>query len=188
MATIPLVPETKMVDVSKLISLGNLLVRKVTWFVLTTTSASLILSHLFGAHHMTRIAYIYSRHPRTHSLHFDFQKQHSLSLSSFSTSRNSTLFLCLHFRLPETALSFFVFDFQKQHSLSLSSFSTSRNSTLFLSLRFRLPETALSFSLFVFVFQRQHSLSLSSFSTSRNSLTLLVSKDTIQYGHFKKGV
>ncbi len=30
MAVIPLVPETKMVDVGKLISLGNLLVRKVT--------------------------------------------------------------------------------------------------------------------------------------------------------------
>ena len=42
MAVMPLVPETKMVDVSKLISLGNLLVRKVTWFVFTTTSATLI--------------------------------------------------------------------------------------------------------------------------------------------------
>ena len=30
MAVIPLVPKTKMVDVGKLISLGNLLVRKVT--------------------------------------------------------------------------------------------------------------------------------------------------------------
>ena len=38
-----LVPETKMVDVSKLISLRNLLVRKVIWSVLTTTSATLIL-------------------------------------------------------------------------------------------------------------------------------------------------
>ena len=36
-------------DVSKLISLGNLLVRKVTWFVLTTTSATLILSRDFGS-------------------------------------------------------------------------------------------------------------------------------------------
>ena len=30
MAMMPLVPETKMADISKLISLGNLLVRKVT--------------------------------------------------------------------------------------------------------------------------------------------------------------
>ena len=44
MAVIPLVPETKMVDVGELISLRNLLVRKVTWLVLTTTSATLILS------------------------------------------------------------------------------------------------------------------------------------------------
>ena len=47
MAVMPLVPETKMVDVSKLISLENLLVKKVTWLVLTTTSATLIfLAHL----------------------------------------------------------------------------------------------------------------------------------------------
>ena len=79
MAMLPLVPETKMVDGSKLISLENSLVRKVTWFVLTTTSAPLILSRAFGADHMTRIVYIYSRLPETAL---------SLSLSLF--------------RLPET--------------------------------------------------------------------------------------
>ena len=63
-----LVPETNMVDVGKLISLGNLLVWKVTWLVLTTTSATLILSCAFGADCMTRIAYIYSHFLRTHSL------------------------------------------------------------------------------------------------------------------------
>ena len=103
-----LVPETKMVDVGELINLGNQLVRKVTWFVLTTTSATLILSRTFGADCMTRIACIYSRLPGTHSLtfwlteithtlillDFDFQRQHSLSLSLspslfISTSRNS---------------------------------------------------------------------------------------------------
>ena len=68
MAVIPLVSETKMADVGKLISLGNLLVRKVTWLVLTTTSATLILSRAFGADCMTRIANIYSHLPRTHSL------------------------------------------------------------------------------------------------------------------------
>ena len=46
MAVIPLVPETKMADVGKRISLGNLLVRKVTWLVLATMSATLI----FPAH------------------------------------------------------------------------------------------------------------------------------------------
>ena len=74
------------------ISLENLLVRKITWFVITTTSAPLILSRAFRADHMTRIAYIYSRLPRTHSLtfwfpgtalslslHFDFQKQLDLA-------------------------------------------------------------------------------------------------------------
>ena len=89
MAVIPLVPETKMVDVGKLISLGNLLVWKISWFVLTTTSATLILSRAFGADRMTRIAYIHSRFPRTHSLHFDLQRQQTLILS-FLTYRDST--------------------------------------------------------------------------------------------------
>ena len=91
MAVIQLVPEKKMVDVGKLISLGNLLVRKLTWFVLTTTSAPLILSRAFGADHMTRIAYIYSRLPRSHFLTF-WLTETALSLS-----------LSLHFQLPETA-------------------------------------------------------------------------------------
>ena len=68
MAVIQHVPETKMVDVGKVISLGHLLVRKFTCFVLTNTSAPLILSRAFGADHMTRIAYVYSRLPRTISL------------------------------------------------------------------------------------------------------------------------
>ncbi len=68
MAVMPLVSKTKMADVGKLISLGNLLVRKVTWLVLTTTSATLILFRAFEADCMTRIAYIYSRLPRTLSL------------------------------------------------------------------------------------------------------------------------
>ena len=81
MAVIPLVPETKMVDVGKLTSLGNLLVRKVTWFVPTTTSAPLILSRAFGADHMTRITYIYSRLQRIHSLPFSFPET-AVSFSS----------------------------------------------------------------------------------------------------------
>ena len=54
--------------VGKLISLENLLVRKVIKLVLTTTSTTLILSCAFGADWMTMIASIYSRLPRTHSL------------------------------------------------------------------------------------------------------------------------
>ena len=106
MAVIPLVPETKMEDVGKLINLRNISARKVTWFVLATMSTTLILSHAFGADRMTRIAYIYSRLPRTHSLHFDFQRQHTLSLSlSLSLSHTHT------FWLTETALSLSSFQF-----------------------------------------------------------------------------
>ena len=75
-----LVPETKMADVGKLISLGNLLARKVTWLMLTTTSATLILFRAFGANCMTRIVYMYSRLKRMHSLHCDLPRQHTLFL------------------------------------------------------------------------------------------------------------
>ena len=68
MAVIPLVPEIKMAYFGKLISLGNLLVWKVMWFLLTTTSATLILFRAFGDDCMTGFAYMYSRLPRTHSL------------------------------------------------------------------------------------------------------------------------
>ena len=81
MAVMPLLPKTKIADIGKLISLRNLLVRKVMWLVLTTMSATLILSRDFGADCMTRIAYIYSHLSRTHSFHFDFQRQHSFSLT-----------------------------------------------------------------------------------------------------------
>ena len=63
MAIMPLVPKTKMAEVGKLISLGNLLSRKTTWLVLATTSTTSILSHVFGAYSMTKIVYKYSRLP-----------------------------------------------------------------------------------------------------------------------------
>ena len=78
MAVMPLVPETKMADFGKLISLGNLLVRKVTKFVLKTKSATLIFFPRFWSRLMTRIAYICSRLSRTLSFHFDSQRQHAL--------------------------------------------------------------------------------------------------------------
>ena len=108
MALMPLALKTKMADVGQLISLGNLLVRKVTWLVLITTSTTLILSHDFGADCITRIDYIYSRlsgnhsfpfrlaeatlplKPRltetTHSFHFDFRRQHTLYLLHLTSS------------------------------------------------------------------------------------------------------
>ena len=103
MAGMPLVPETKMADVGKLISVRNLVVKKVTWLVLTTTFATLILSRDFGADCVTRIAYIYSCFSRTHSFHFDSQRQHTLLhrdsqrqlTLSFLTSRDNTLSLSL---------------------------------------------------------------------------------------------
>ena len=53
MAALSLVPETKMADVGKLISLGNILARKTTWLVLTTTSTISCLKKItatFGSH------------------------------------------------------------------------------------------------------------------------------------------
>ena len=60
MDIMPLVLKTKMVDVSTLISLRNLLARRTTWLVLKTTSTTSIFSCVFGAYFMTRIFYKYS--------------------------------------------------------------------------------------------------------------------------------
>ena len=43
----PLISETKMADVGKLISLANQLTRKTTWLMLTTPAATSILSCVF---------------------------------------------------------------------------------------------------------------------------------------------
>ena len=103
MAVLPLVPKTKIADVGKLISLGNLLVREVTCLVLTTTSSTLILSRAFGADCMTRIAYIYSRFPSTHSLsHSHLLRQHTHCLSlSLPPSLSLSLSL-LHFDFQQS--------------------------------------------------------------------------------------
>ena len=78
MAMMPLVPETKMADVGKLISLGNLLVRKVTWLVLTTTSATLIF-----------VPCIWSRLHDKDCLYILSSSKHSLSY--IVISRDNTL-------------------------------------------------------------------------------------------------
>ena len=88
MDVMPLVPETKMVDVTILISLGNLLARRTTWLVLKTTSATSIFSRVFGAYYMTRILYKYAHLPTfTLFSHFHLQGQHTLSSV---TSRENT--------------------------------------------------------------------------------------------------
>ena len=116
MAVMPLVPETKIADVGKLISLGNLLVRKVTWLVLTTMSATLILSHDFGADCMTRIAYIYSRLSRTH---FPISTHRNNTLSYTATYRDNSFF---PFWLPETTHTLsLTFDFQQSTSRNVNS-------------------------------------------------------------------
>ena len=91
----PLV-ETKMADVGKLISLGNLLARKTTWLVLTTTSVTSILSRVFGANCMTKIVYKYSNLP-TVILFPLWLPERTLSLSSFrlTESIHSSSFLHL---------------------------------------------------------------------------------------------
>ena len=101
-----------MADVGKLISLGNLLARKTTWLVLTTTSATSILSQLFGAYFMTRIVYKYSHLPALILFHiFHLQIQHTLSSVTFrentltlsiSTNRVNTFFLFFTFNFPQS--------------------------------------------------------------------------------------
>ena len=49
MDVMPLVPETKMADVSILISLGKLLARRTTWLMPKTTFTTSISSRVFGA-------------------------------------------------------------------------------------------------------------------------------------------
>ena len=89
MAVRPLVTETKMVDVGKLLSLENLLVRKITWFVLTNTSATLIFfpAHLEPSTWQGLSIYTLVFQELILS-HFHLQRQHTFSLF-ISTSRNS---------------------------------------------------------------------------------------------------
>ena len=94
-------------DIGKLISLGNLLVRKVTSFVLTTTSAILILSRAFGADCMTRISYMYSRLPSIHS------HTYLLPETTHSHSLHCNLHSLKFFTYRDSTLSFLHFDFQQ---------------------------------------------------------------------------
>ena len=95
----PLVPETKMADARKKISLGNLLTRRTTWSVLKTTSATLISSRVFGAYSMTRIFYKYAHlpihthtHTHTHTLSLSLSLSLILSLSNTHTHTHTHTF------------------------------------------------------------------------------------------------
>ena len=98
----PLVPETKMADVDKLINLGNLLARKITCLVLTTTSATSILSRVFGSYNMIRIFYKYSNLP-TLTLFFTISLRELTQLFFTFSLTGST--------------HFFQYDFQREHTL-----------------------------------------------------------------------
>ena len=106
MAVMPLVPKTKMADVGKLISLGNLLARKTTWLVLTTMSATSILSRVFGAYCMTKIVYKYSHLP-TLILFPLWLPERTLSLSPFqltASTHSSFLYLTSSSQLPRKCI------------------------------------------------------------------------------------
>ena len=114
----PLVPETKMADVGKLISLGNLLARKTMWLVLTTMSATSILSHVFWSLlHDKDCLYMLSS-SNIHSLsHFHLQGQHALSSG---TSRENTLTLSILTNRVITLFLFSTFDFQQSTTTKMS--------------------------------------------------------------------
>ena len=114
----PLVPETKIADVSKLIGLRNLLARKTTWLVLTTTSATSILSSVFVADCMTKIVYKYSHLPTfILFLHFHLQGQHTLSIV---TSRENTLTLSISTNRVNTLFLFSTFDLQQSTATKMN--------------------------------------------------------------------
>ena len=102
----PLIPETKMADVGKLISVGNLLAWKNMWLVLTTTSVTSILSRIFGANYMTRIVYKYSHLPtlilfhiftyRVNTLFPLWLPERTLSLPQFPLTKSTQSFYFLH--------------------------------------------------------------------------------------------
>ena len=111
MTIMPLVSETKMADIGKLISLGNLLARKTTWLVITTTSATSILSRVFGAYCMTKIVYKCSHLPTLILFYiFTYRVNTTLSIMTF---RENILTLSISTNRVNTLFLFFTFDFQQ---------------------------------------------------------------------------
>ena len=97
MAVMPLVPETKMAEVGKLINLGNLLARKTTWLVLTNTFATSILCRILEPTAWQRWSINILIFQHSFSFHCDFQREHSHSLHFESTHSSSFFtFDCQH--------------------------------------------------------------------------------------------
>ena len=106
MDIMPLVPETKVADVSILISLGNLMSKRTTWLVLETTSTTSIFSRVFGAYSMTRIFCKYSNIP-TLTLFFTISLEESTQLFfTFSLTGSTHSFQCDFQREPSHSLNF----------------------------------------------------------------------------------
>ena len=107
-AVMPLVPETKMADIAKLIDLRNLLAWRTTWLMLRNTSTTSILSRVFRAYSMTRILYKYFvfQHSSSFSpFYLQGQGQHTL----FSvTSREKTLTLSISTHRSNTLPPFYI--------------------------------------------------------------------------------
>ena len=129
MDVMPLVSETKMADVSILISLGNLFARRTTWLGHKTTSATSIFSRVLGAYYMTRIFYKYSN-LLTLTLFFTISLGKSTQL--FFTIAESTPLSLSHFHLQSRHTLSSVTS--RENTLTLS-ISTNRVNTLFLFLR-----------------------------------------------------
>ena len=118
----PLVLETKIADVSILISLGNLLARGTTWLVPKTTSATSISFRVFGAYYMTRILYKYAHLPTlTLFSYFHLQGQHTLSSVTF---RENTHTLSILTNRVNTLFLLFTFDFRYKNGYFLQPFSS----------------------------------------------------------------
>ena len=69
--------------------------------MLTTTPATLILSHVFGAYCMTRIVYKYISSSNTHSLSIVTSRENTLTLS-ISTNKVNSLFLLFTFDFEQS--------------------------------------------------------------------------------------
>ena len=124
----PLVPKTKMADISVLISLRNLLARRTTRLMLKTTSTTSIFSRAFGAYSMTRIFNKYSNLP-TLILFFTISLGESTQLF-FSISLGESTQFSFTFSLTGPTHSFLC-DFQREHPLSQSQLTESTHSSSF---------------------------------------------------------
>ena len=127
-----------MAEVGKLTSLG-----KTTWLVLTTTSVTSILSHVFGAYCMTRIVKKYSILPTLLLFHIFTYRVNTLFRSV--TSWENTLTLSISTNRVNTLFLLFTFDFQQLTATKMYTQSNYSLPCLFLCLRlFQASNTEIS--------------------------------------------